>query len=62
MNRLIGAYCKVITREPGDKRASVTTGIIKDVDSDSGFLTIESRRGLGVLNIKTIVAIKPREK
>jgi len=40
----------------------VVTGIVKDIDHDEGFITIESKQGLGILNIKSIVAIKPKTK
>ena len=62
MDRFIGKYCKVVTKEPGEERTHVVTGIVKDIDHDDGFITIESNQGIGCLNIKTIVAIKPSSK
>ncbi|MCK5261551.1 MAG: hypothetical protein KAJ44_05180 [Thermoplasmatales archaeon] len=62
MDRCIGRYCKIVTKEPGEEKAIVVTGIVKDIDHDGGFITIESKQGLGMLNIKTIVAIKPKEQ
>ncbi|UCD13277.1 MAG: hypothetical protein JSW60_06885 [Thermoplasmatales archaeon] len=62
MDKCIGKYCKVVTKEPGEERANVTSGIIKGIDHDGGFITIESKQGLGILNIKAIVAIKPKEQ
>ncbi len=62
VDRLIGKYCKIITKEPGEDRANVVTGIIMEIDHDAGFLTIESTQGMGCLNINTIVAIKPRRE
>jgi ribosome maturation factor RimP len=59
LDRFIGEYCKIVTKEPGGTKASVVTGFVKDIDHD--FITIESSKGLGVLNIKSIVAIKPRQ-
>jgi len=61
LDRLIGQYCKIVTKEPGGIKASVVTGFIKHIDHDIGFITVESRQGLGVLNIRSIVAIKPRQ-
>lgn len=62
IDKCIGKYCKIVTKEPGDEKANVVTGIIKDIDHDEGFVTIESNQGVNCLNIKTIVAIKPRTK
>ena len=62
VDKLIGKYCKIITKEPGGERANVVTGIIIEIDHDAGFLTIESTQGIGCLNINTIVAIKPRRE
>ena len=62
IDRLIGRYCKIVTKEPGEERAHVIFGMVKDIDHDEGFIIIESEQGLGCLNIKTIEAIKPRNK
>jgi len=62
MDRLIGRYCKIVTEELGDKRTHVVTGVVKDIDHDDRFITIESWQGLGVLNIDTIIAIKPKKQ
>ena len=59
MERLVGKYCKIVTKEPGEERASVVTGIVEDVDYKDGFVMINSNQGLGCLRINTIVAIKP---
>jgi flagellin FlaB len=59
MERLIGKYCKIVTKEPGEERASVVTGILEDVDYQDGFILVDSDQGLGCLRINTIVAIKP---
>ena len=62
MDRFIDKYCKIVTKEPGEDRANVVTGIVKDTDHDEGFITIESKEGTVILNIKSIIAIKPRNK
>ncbi len=62
MERLIGKYCKIVTKEPGEDRASVVTGILEDVDYKDGFILVDSQQGLGCLRINTIVAIKPGRK
>ena len=60
MDRLIGRYCKIVLKEPGKERASVVSGILEDIDYDAGFVIIDSDRGLGCLNMKSIIAIKPK--
>jgi len=62
MERLVGKYCKIVTKEPGEERASVVTGILEDVDYKDGFIMVDSSQGLGCLRIDTIVAIKPGNK
>jgi len=60
VDRLIGKYCKIVMKEPGEEKAHVVSGIVKDIDHEDGFVTIESDQGIGCLNIKAILAIKPR--
>ncbi len=62
MERLVGKYCKIVTKEPGEERASVVTGILEDVDYKDGFILVDSSQGLGCLRINTIIAIKPGSK
>jgi len=62
MERLVGRYCKIVTKEPGEDRASVVTGILEDVDYEDGFILVDSEQGLGCLRINTIIAIKPGKK
>ncbi len=62
VDRLIGKYCKIVTKEPGVKKATVVTGIVNEVDHEAGFIMIESSQGVGCLNIKSIIAIKPKKK
>jgi archaeal flagellin FlaB len=59
VKRLVGKYCKIVTKEPGETRASAITGRIEDYDSKDGFIFVDSEQGLGCLKINTIVAIKP---
>ena len=62
MERLIGKYCKIVTKEPGEEKASVVTGTLEEVDYEDGFVLINSEQGLGCLRINTIIAIKPGHK
>ncbi|MCX6666499.1 MAG: hypothetical protein NT038_10670 [Euryarchaeota archaeon] len=60
LDRLIGTYCKIVMKEPGDEKARVVSGILREIDHDSQFVIVESRDGFGCLNIDAIVAIKPK--
>lgn len=62
MERLMGKYCKIVVKEPGEERASVINGILDDVDYKDGFILVDSDQGLGCLRIDTIIAIKPGNK
>ena len=62
MDRFKGRYCKIVTKEPGEERANVITGVLEDVDYKDGFILVNSEQGLGCLRINTIVAIKPGKK
>ena len=62
IGKLIGKYCKIVTKEPGEDKSHVVTGLVKSIEHEDGFLTIESHQDLGVLNISTIIAIKPKKQ
>jgi len=62
MDRLIGKQCKIVTKEPGEDNTRVIFGMVQLIDYDAGFVIIESDRGTGCLNMKTIEAIKPSNK
>ena len=62
MDRLVGKHCKIVTKEPGDDKAHILFGMVMLIDYKAGFMIIESNRGTGCLNMKTIDAIKPSNK
>ena len=62
LDRFVGKYCKIITKEPGEEKVHVSIGSIKDIDHDAGFMIVESDEGSMFLEIESIVAIKPRRK
>ncbi len=62
MNRLIGKYCKIVTKEPGDERVSVIYGVLEEIDFKNEFILIDSDEGLGLFSFKAIVAVKPGHK
>jgi len=59
IDRLVGRYCKIVTKEPGEERAHIIFGFVTDIDHNAGLLVIESSEGVGCLSIKTVEAIKP---
>ena len=56
MDSLIGKHCKIVTKEPGEERVYVVFGKVMLIDYNAGFMIIESDRGTGCLNMKTIEA------
>ena len=58
MERLVGKYCKIVTKEPNVERANVVTGVLEDVDYKDGFILVDSSQGLCCFQIDTIIAIK----
>jgi len=60
LDRLIGKYCKIVTKKPDEDKAHVVFGLITDIDHKAGFIAIESHQGSERLDIKTVEAIKPR--
>jgi hypothetical protein len=62
IDKLKGQYCKIVVDESGKKKASVIYGFLKDLDHKKDFVIIESSDGLGIINKKTVVAIKPTKK
>ena len=62
LNRMIDKYCKIVIKEPGEERVHVIFGMVINIDHDSGLIVIESKQGLGCIEIKTVEAIKPSGK
>ena len=60
MDEMIGKYCKIVTREPGEKRANIVFGMLTNIDYDKGLVVVESNPSSVCLSIGTIVAIKAR--
>jgi len=62
LDRLIGKYCKIVTKEPGEQKAHVMTGVITEIDNDADFRIIETPQGTACLSIQAIIAIKPKQR
>lgn len=60
IEKILGNNCKIVTKEPSSKYASIITGIIKEIDQKDGLVIVKSKNGMGCLNLKYIVAIKPK--
>jgi len=62
LDRLIGKYCKIVTKEPGEQKAHVMTGVITEIDNNAGFIIIETPQGTACLSRQAIIAIKPKQR
>ena len=62
LDRFVGRYCKIITKEPGEEKVRIYIGSVTDIDHNAGFIIVESDDGSMFLTIESIVAIKPRRK
>lgn len=62
VDRFIGKYCKIVTKEPGEERVHVSIGTITDIDHDARFMIVKSDQGSKFINIESIVAIKPKKQ
>lgn len=60
LDRMVGQYCKIVMKEPGDIKAHVVTGIIQEIDHHTRIIIVKSGNGSWCLNIDEIVAIKPK--
>jgi ribosome maturation factor RimP len=60
LDRMIGQYCKIVIKEPGDLKAHVITGTIQEIDHQTKFMMVESYDGVNCLSLEAIVAIKPK--
>ena len=61
LDKLIGKYCKIAVREPGEVRAHTIFGMLTNIDYDEGLIVIESNPTPVHLSLDTIVAIRPRK-
>ena len=62
IDKFLGKYCKIITKETSGEKTHTITGVISDFDRDEGSIGIDSTKGLFYLRIDTILSIKPRER
>jgi len=62
MDRMIGQYCKIVTKEPGEQKAHVMTGVVTEIDNEAGFIIIETPQRTACLSIQAVIAIKPKQR
>lgn len=62
LDKLKGRYCKIVTQEPGEYGVNVFYGEITDIDYKGGFIIVESEKGLGIISLEVVEAIKPTKK
>ena len=60
LDRMIGQYCKIVIKEPEDKKARVLTGTIQEIDHQTKCMMVQSYDGVTCLSLEAIVAIKPK--
>lgn len=62
MDKLIGKYCKIVVREPGEERAHTIFGMLTNIDYDERLVVIKSNPDLKCLSMESIVAMKPKNQ
>jgi len=62
LDKLKGRYCKIVTQEPGEYGVNVFYGEITDIDYKAGFIIVESEKGIGIISLGVVEAIKPTKK
>ena len=58
IERLIGKYCKIITKTPGQKKGTVRIGMLEDVNYLDNCVTIELKEGTDTIQVDNIIAIR----
>jgi hypothetical protein len=58
---MIGHYCKIVIKEPGDIKVHIVTGTIQEIEHQTRLLMVKSYDGFYCLSIDAIVAIKPKK-
>ena len=62
LDKLKGRYCKIVTQEPGEYGVNVFYGEITDIDYKGGFIIVESEKGIGIISLGVVEAIRPSKK
>ena len=59
LDRLVGKPCKIVVKEPHQRRSYVVFGIIQSIDVPTSSLQILSHQGMQYIKLDDIVAVKP---
>jgi hypothetical protein len=62
IEKYLGKYCKIITKETSEGKTHAISGIIVNIDQDEDEIVVETFRGVFYLKIETILKIKPRRR
>ena len=65
VDELIGKFCRVITKVAESEDAEETFydfGTVKYVDSEEGFILVDTKRGVKRLSLDAIVDVMPLEE
>jgi hypothetical protein len=58
IERLVGKYCKIVIKEPGEKKGTVRIGLIENINYLDNSITIEVKEGENIVCVDNIIAIR----
>jgi len=58
LKKLVGHYCKIVIKQPDQKRTEVVTGKLEKVSYRNGFIYILTAQGTACFKIDSIIAAK----
>ena len=56
--KLVGHYCKIVVKQPDQKRADVVTGKLEKVNYRDGFIYVLTAQGTACYRIDSIIVAK----
>ena len=59
IEKLLGKYCKIITKNPGEKKGKVRIGFLEDINYLDNSIIIELKEGVDTIQVENIIAIRP---
>jgi hypothetical protein len=58
IEKLLGKYCKIITKKPGEKKGRVRIGFLEDINYLDNSVIIELKEGIDTIQVENIIAIR----
>jgi len=58
IERLVGKYCKIVTKAPGEKKGTVKIGLLEDINYLENSITLELKEGEDIVLVDNIIAIR----